>query len=450
MRGLICNSYWVVFITLSVLGLTGCNSESGGTTSDDGGTASLPTVDTMPCNGGICTLNSGVVVGDAEARVVVANLAQGNVILKTQNSEVLTLLSPIQWSSHRSLTLQADNDIELFGGISASQGKLIIDNPGHDYHLRKPVDLSAGQNFRVNGDEYTVITSLGQPGSTTGTDLQGISGNLNNNYALGSNIDASTTSSWNSGEGFSPIGNADDSDTTFSGSLNGLGHVIRNIHIDRSEDNYVGLFSGMIDASLIHLALENIQVQGYSSVGSFAGSIEDSKVTQVCVIGGTITAFSDNAAGLVGSSYGDSVIVDSCILGTAIYADHSVGGMVGYNNHNLTVEDSYAFHLNLTDEDGASEIGFITARDEIAAPTVINSLVHRISSTPTNPNNDSGRTPLTGSELGNLSTYQNVSWDISTDPESNSLWYLDKTYARKVPAMLRIFEFDLTDYLHDD
>ena len=63
-------------------------------------------------------------------------------------------------------------------------------------------------SLTIAGTPYTVINNLGAPGSTTGTDLQGINGALGGSYALGGNIDASGTSVWNAGAGFTPIGNS--------------------------------------------------------------------------------------------------------------------------------------------------------------------------------------------------------------------------------------------------
>ena len=66
------------------------------------------------------------------------------------------------------------------------------------------VDFSSTGTLSISGHPYTVINSLGDQGSTTGVDLQGIG--TSGYYALGSNIDASPTSSWNAGAGFTPIG----------------------------------------------------------------------------------------------------------------------------------------------------------------------------------------------------------------------------------------------------
>ena len=54
----------------------------------------------------------------------------------------------------------------------------------------------------IGGASYKLIDALGASGSTTGTDLQGIASGLGGNYALAGEIDASATSSWNSGLGF--------------------------------------------------------------------------------------------------------------------------------------------------------------------------------------------------------------------------------------------------------
>jgi hypothetical protein len=60
---------------------------------------------------------------------------------------------------------------------------------------------------------------------------------VNAYYELANDIDASATSGWNGGAGFDPIDG-------FTGSFNGINHVIWGLHIDRT-DNAVGLFGGM-------------------------------------------------------------------------------------------------------------------------------------------------------------------------------------------------------------
>ncbi|MEI7532562.1 MAG: filamentous hemagglutinin N-terminal domain-containing protein, partial [Betaproteobacteria bacterium] len=95
--------------------------------------------------------------------------------------------------------------------------------------------------FTFNGVPYTVINSLADLGSMSGTDLQGINGNLSSNYVLGSNINAALTNNGSgyTEAGFTPIGNLS---SPFVGNFNGLGHSISNLFINRPAEDSVGLF----------------------------------------------------------------------------------------------------------------------------------------------------------------------------------------------------------------
>ncbi len=93
-------------------------------------------------------------------------------------------------------------------GVSGGSVKVGMDANGFtgrvDFANADGTEKRSGTGFlTINGADYTVINSLGDAGSTTDTDLQGMNGsttNLNKNYALGSNIDASATSTWNANE----------------------------------------------------------------------------------------------------------------------------------------------------------------------------------------------------------------------------------------------------------
>lgn len=63
-------------------------------------------------------------------------------------------------------------------------------------------------------------------------ELQDINKDLNAHYALGMYIDCSDTLNWNDGEGFIPIGSAPSN--PFSGTLDGRGHIVFNVHINQT------------------------------------------------------------------------------------------------------------------------------------------------------------------------------------------------------------------------
>ena len=190
-------------------------------------------------------------------------LDDGNITLQTTGSGDgngdIFVNGAVSWSSGNTLTLHADRDIEINATIDASQGdggKLAleygqgsangqIDGRTAEYRVNAPVNLQAGQNFTTQlGSEgtpinYTVITALGDAGSTTGADLQGMAGGLDGHYALGASIDASDTTGWNGGAGFAPVG---DEDSHFTGTFDGLGHTVSELTIDRPDTDNVGLF----------------------------------------------------------------------------------------------------------------------------------------------------------------------------------------------------------------
>ncbi len=117
-------------------------------------------------------------------------------------------------------------------------------------------------------------------------------------------IDASSTSGWNSGAGFSPIGNGT---TNFTGSYNGQSHTISGLYINRSLTDYIGLFGGT----------------------STAASVKNIGLLNVAITGGAYYV-----GGVVGWSAGD---LDHCYTTGSVNGIECVGGVVGYvNSGNIT------------------------------------------------------------------------------------------------------------------
>ncbi len=94
-------------------------------------------------------------------------------------------------------------DFSIDGNFSQSGGT---------FDSRPAYTFSLGNNFSLSGGTFSRYTGLG-----TGSypyfvydvyGLQGMEEFLSSSFGLANNIDASTTSNWNSGEGFIPIGNS--------------------------------------------------------------------------------------------------------------------------------------------------------------------------------------------------------------------------------------------------
>ena len=190
---------------------------------------------------------------------------------------------------------------------------------------------------------YTVIDTLGTDADATiapsTPSLQGMaaSANLSTNYALGSNIEAcltggtcsSGTTPWNSGAGFTPIGNGI---LNYIGTFNGLGHVISNLTINSNLSDYIGLF-GYIEntAQLSNIGLSGLSVTNSGSRGYCIGGLVGYN------FGGTINnSYSTGSVGSVTGHYTAGGLVGLSNLGTinnsystaSVAGDHAAGGLV--------------------------------------------------------------------------------------------------------------------------
>ncbi|MBF0657751.1 filamentous hemagglutinin N-terminal domain-containing protein [Psychrobacter sp. NG25] len=296
------------------------------------------------------------------------NLSNNNVTLQTVSNGAdegnINVDAAVNWSAATALTLDAHNDININADVTATNdnGKLNLiygqntANTNADYHLNNSakINLKAGQNFSTKkgsnaAKTYQVITSLGSAGSTTGTDLQGIDGNLSGNYVLGSDIDATATAGWNSGEGFNPIGYYDTNKSfldldqeTFNGKFDGLGHSINNLKI-ASLYQGIGLFAITSDTALIqNIGLGNIVYSGYATTGGLVG-LNRGTINNAHVSSGTVTGNNSKYGGLVGWNTNSGKISNSYANATVkgLYSSHDdMGGLVGYNDG--LVESSFA------------------------------------------------------------------------------------------------------------
>ncbi len=179
-------------------------------------------------------------------------------------------------------------------------------------------DLEMTDNDWVTVEFLWVITDV--------NGLQAMSDNLGGWYELGNDIDASATSTWNSGAGFIPIG--DDPDP-FRGHFDGKGHTIADLYINRTDYWHVGLFGYTSEASEIkNAALLNVNITGENCVGSLVG-VNYRSIIENCYSTGTVTG-SRATAGLVGWNYG--TLTDCYFKGTVENeSGYYTGGLVAYN-----------------------------------------------------------------------------------------------------------------------
>ena len=261
----------------------------------------------------------------------------------------------VDWDFNSTLTLKAHNSIHINSPITArhASGKLALEfSQGTStgvYSVNAKVSLQAAVadvNYSSSGNfstklgtaattYYTVITQLGDQGdqsSTSTNSLQGIghSSRLNGKFVLGADITASSTSTWNSNQGFSPIG-------TFTGTFDGLGHTITGLTINRGTTNYVGLFSNLGTAGVVqNVGLVDASVIGKESVGGLVG-INSGKISNSYTTGSV--SGTNFIGGLVG--YKSNGSISNSYATASVSGTTYVGGLVGrYDNGSIS--SSYA------------------------------------------------------------------------------------------------------------
>ncbi|NLH16714.1 MAG: hypothetical protein GX455_09050 [Phycisphaerae bacterium] len=113
--------------------------------------------------------------------------------------------------------------------------------------------------------------------------------------------------------------------TPFSGEIDGRGHVLRNVVIQRPNQDYVGLFGCYSPSAKVdNLTLDNVTIRGRYFVGGLVGRNVSGTIIS-CKISGSIMG-TEAVGGVVGGNEG---IVQSCqTIGTLI-GEGVVGGITG-------------------------------------------------------------------------------------------------------------------------
>lgn len=319
-------------------------------------------------------------------------LASGNVIVTTNGAGTdagdITVAQSFSWSTANTLTLSANRNITINNSVTIANtnagslnlradslgtgvgtvsflgtGKIdFSQSTGLVSIFYDPSDNPAGSIVNptsyVSPTDYSpfVLINGAVPNQLTAYmlvntvyDLQNIQNNLSGSYALGKDIHASVTSSWNAGNGFTPIG---DLHTPFGfiGILDGQGHVIDALTINNAP-SYAGLFgivgtTGLIRGINLTNALVTQFCPGCGGSAAMAGilaglnrgTIEASSTTgTVASYGNANNAIGGAAGGLVGQNFG--LIRMSHSSATILHGDPA-GGLVGLNWG--TIDQAYA------------------------------------------------------------------------------------------------------------
>ena len=192
-------------------------------------------------------------------------------------------------------------------------------------------------------------------------DLDAIRNNLEGNHILMNDLDSAThgyeelaSPTANEGKGWDPVGTFIPMCPYggFTGTLDGHGYEIRDLHINRPDEYLVGLF-GCVDGGMIKdTAVVNFTLIGKSSVGGLVGR-NMGTVSNCSVIGNVSGNFS--VGGLVGYNQGPvsncfatGNVIAGGVVGnvSAVAGGFGVGGLIGVSEE-TTVSSCY-FTGNVT------------------------------------------------------------------------------------------------------
>ena len=172
----------------------------------------------------------------------------------------------------------------------------------------------------------------------TPAQLYDVRNNLTGNYRLAADISLSAYADWE------PIGV---SGAPFRGKIDGNGHKITNLKIDRMTETLAGLFGYVYGGVIINLVLENVNIDGGFYAGAIAGFAGSSTITN-CRSTGSITGNIDDTRGYAGGITGfanDSTITD-CHGTVSINAKNYAGGITGYALGSTISDCSSAVNIN--------------------------------------------------------------------------------------------------------
>ncbi len=177
-------------------------------------------------------------------------------------------------------------------------------------------------------------------------------------YWLEDSIDCSETSTWNENGaggfyGFRPI-------EAFGGTLDGRGHTILNLYINRPDSASVGMFSYIFGAFISSINLTGVNIKGGAGTGALVGAANSGSYLHNIGVNGVVTGSAD-VGGLIGVSFNSINIYDSYVNVVISSTGGNTGGLIGRaNNNDVSIERSYSTgSITSTGKKSGGTIGYI-------------------------------------------------------------------------------------------
>lgn len=183
----------------------------------------------------------------------------------------------------------------------------------------------------VNGATYTQTFTVTQTNYNIATaeDLLNIKLNTEGDYKLTADIDMS-------GVSFTPL-------PDFTGSLDGQGHVIRNLTFNNANQDQAALFSTTHGATIKNLGIENANIVGNANAAAIVGRACGGTI-QSCYVANSYIEGRDHVGSITGDmNVNDNVgvTISDCLSDARLKTrSYQVGGLVGVANGG-TIQNCY-------------------------------------------------------------------------------------------------------------
>ena len=345
-------------------------------------------------NGSLAGLNA-TEAADVRGDIInLGRLTAGRLVLEGSNLSIIGADS-LEVADKKNITLRANENINIGYEVTAKTTIDVGDGQGNTHAVSDYKDGSGSKASDVlSGATVTDLTGGGKSINDAMLvhdvyELQAINNNaeekrndknyvykyVHGNYMLANDIDASATSTWNSGKGFESIGQLTQMTMGtpkgfqggFTGVLDGAGYTVKDLSINRSDEVYVGLFGGLTETAavmnlnltgniggknnvggiaarnfgMIRNVVNKANVSGESSVGGITG-MNCGRLESV-TNGGAVTGTSSNVGGIAGKN-GDSSSQTGSIINVqnigSINGNGIVGGIVGDNFVNSIIANA--------------------------------------------------------------------------------------------------------------
>ena len=305
---------------------------------------------------------------------------------------------------------------------------------------------AATTTVTMNGDySITANFAIAVVEIRTWHDLAAIRNNPAGHYVLMNDLDATTSGyaelaglAASGGRGWEPIGGIEFDPGTqdfevfdpFVGTLDGQGYEIRDLYINRPDEDGVGLF-GAVEGSVDNVGIAGAAVTGGMGVGALVGansgsigfSYSTGSVSGEGGVGGL--AGGNGLEGMLSNSYSNAAVtggmgvggltggnvwggaIVECYSTGSVTGDLFVGGLVGIND-GATITSSFSTGNVAGNEDVGGLVGAT-----FAAGTVSDSFWDVTAS---GMEVSSGGTGKTTAEMMSMATFAAATWDITAVP----------------------------------